>query len=449
MTTIAQVSQAMQDVLTTTAEEADRAVYFTRRPDTAKFSASTLTQTLVLGYLAHPTASEAQLAQSAARAGVVVSPAAIRDRMNARTAALLEAVLRASVRHLVASENPVALPILQRFTRVSVHDSTTVPLPTELQHVWAGCAGDGPAAALKCGVQIDMLYGALTALDLAAGRTADPTLPCQHAPLPAGSLRLADLGFFDLTVLRELDAQGVFFLSKLRAPTLIGDAQGREQALRTFVQHLGEATRWEGEVTLGRGGVVRARLLLQRVPQEVSDQRRRRIRKEARDKGRTPSAAALALAAYTILITNAPPELLSLDEALVVAKVRWQIELLFKLWKSHGRLGRVEAPHAIYQLCTVYAQLIAMLLQHWVIVVSCWRYPDHSLVKAAQVVRDHASDLASARGRAERIIETLEVITGIVSRTARINPRIKHPNTYQLLLALTTQDVEDETGLNF
>jgi hypothetical protein len=448
MTTIPQVSQAMQEVLTSTAEAAGAAVYFTRRADNAKFTASTLTQTLVLGYLAHPNASAAQLAQSAARVGVDVSQQAIRDRMNSRTAALLQAVLTMSVQHLVASDEPVAIPILQRFAGVSIHDGTTIPLPEELSALWPGCGGDGPNAALKCGVQIDMLHGALTALDIASGRTSDYVLPCQHRVLPVGSLRLADLGFFDLEVLRQHDDDGSYFLSKTRVNTIIGDDQGKEWSLWAFIQHLGVVQTWDGWVTVGHEGV-RARLLVQAVPQEVADQRRRRIRKEARDKGRTPSAAALALAAWTILITNAPPELLSLAEALVVAKVRWQIELLFKLWKSHGRLGRADAPHAWYQLCTVYAQLIAMLLQHWVIVVSCWRYPDHSLVKAAQVVRDHATVLASARGRAERLAEALETIQTIVIRAARLNPRKKRPNTYQLLLALTTPEEGDVPDFNY
>jgi hypothetical protein len=449
MTTIAQVSQMMQAVLTTTAAEADRVIHFSRRPDRAKFTASTLTQTLVLGHLAHPAASAAQLAQSAARIGVDVSPQAIESRLNSRTAALLAYVLKASVRHLVSSDEPLAIPLLQRFKGVYVHDSTSIALPDELASLWPGCAGDGPRAALKCGVQLDLLSGTLSALDLTAGRACDLSLPCQQAGLPAGSLRLADLGFFDLSRLAELAAAGCYFLSKLKAPTQVRGDSGPEQALCCFVQQLGELEHWEGEVCLGRGGSVRARLLLQRVPQEVADQRRRRLRKEARDKGRTPSKAALALAAYTILVTNAPPHLLSLEEALVLAKARWQIELLFKLWKSQGKLGRADAPNAIAQLCTVYAQLLAMLLQHWAIVVSCWRYPEHSMLKAAQVVRDHASELASARGRAERIAEVLESMHMVLRRNARLNPRKKHPNTFQLLLALTTPDGPDETFVNF
>lgn len=444
MTTIPQLSQALQELLTSAAEAADAAVHFSRRPDSAKFCASTLTQTLLLGYLAHPDATPEQLAQTAASLGVEVSAQAIEARLNPRTACLLEQVLRTSLRQLIASDTPAAIPILQRFTGLFVHDSTTIALPSQFAQRWPGCAGDGPAAALKCGVQFDLLSGALLAIDLAAGRAADVSLPCQHASLPVGSLRLADLGFFDLAVLQQLDASGAYFLSKLRVNTLISDASAQDVPLLAFVQRLGALSSWDGWVRVGQGGRLRARLLLERVPKEVADQRRRRLRKEARDKGCKPSAAALALASWTIMITNAPERLLSLHEALVLSRVRWQIELLFKLWKSQGRLEHSRSAKPDHILCELWAKLLAMLVQHWIIVVSCWRYPDRSLVKAAQVVRAQAVALASARGRLSQISEVLETIECILRRTARLNRRCEHPNTYQLLLALTTEEEQQE-----
>ena len=38
-------------------------------------------------------------------------------------------------------------------------------------------------------------------------------------------------------------------------------------------------------------------------------------------------------------------------------------------------------------LCEVYAKLIAMVFQHWLLVICCWGYPERSLVKAAQTIR--------------------------------------------------------------
>ena len=440
MTTIPQVSRAMQHVLITAAQSADTKLHYTKRPDQAKFSASTLVQTLVLGWLAHPDATVEQLSQSAARVGVDVTAQAIDQRFTLATAALLQQVLCASVQHLIASDG-LSIPILQRFTGVRIHDSTTIVLPDALAELWAGCGGSTTthtASALKCGVQLDLLTGALSGLDLADGRASDQRLGVQQAPLPKGSLRLADLGFYDLGVLGSLSAAEVYWLSKLEPTALISDATHSNCPLLAFVTSLGDLAQWEGQVWVGRGRRLRARLMVKRVPQEVADQRRR-IRKSARDKGHNPSAVALALAAWTILITNIPAEMVSLEEALIVVKVRWQIELLFKLWKSQGRVDRWRTEKAARIMCEVYAKLLALVLQQWVLAVSCWMYPDRSLVKAAQVVRDHAVELASSRARPERLEEVLETIQRVLKRTARMNTRLKHPNTYQLLLALTTE----------
>jgi hypothetical protein len=334
---------------------------------------------------------------------------------------------------------------LQRFTGVRIHDSTTIVLPDALAEQWRGCGGttaEQTSSALKCGVQLDLLSGALCGLDLADGRASDHRLGVQHAALPKRSLRLADLGFYDLGVLATLSAQEVYWLSKLEPNALIRDENGRCSSLLAFVHALGTVDEWQGLVWVGKEHRLRARLLLQRVPQEVADQRRRRIRKTARDKGLTPSAAALALADWTILLTNIPPELLTLKEALIVAKVRWQIELLFKLWKSHGQVDTWRSSKPARILCEVYAKLLAMVVQHWVLVVGCWQFPARSLVKAAHVVRDHAMELASARARLERLTEVLETIQQVLQRTARMNTRKNHPNTYQLLLALTTEPVQ-------
>jgi len=356
----------------------------------------------------------------------------------------LQQVLSASLQHLIASDG-LSIPILQRFTGVRIHDSTTIVLPDALAELWAGCGGSTTthtASALKCGVQLDLLTGALSGLDLADGRASDQRLGVQQAPLPKGSLRLADLGFYDLGVLGSLSAAEVYWLSKLEPTALISDATHSNCPLLAFVTSLGDLAQWEGQVWVGRGRRLRARLMVKRVPQEVADQRRRRIRKSARDKGHNPSAVALALAAWTILITNIPAEMVSLEEALIVVKVRWQIELLFKLWKSQGRVDRWRTEKAARIMCEVYAKLLALVLQQWVLAVSCWMYPDRSLVKAAQVVRDHAVELASSRARPERLEEVLETIQRVLKRTARMNTRLKHPNTYQLLLALTTEPAQ-------
>jgi hypothetical protein len=67
-------------------------------------------------------------------------------------------------------------------------------------------------------------------------------------------------------------------------------------------------------------------------------------------------------AAWTLLVTNMPGDCLTLREALVLVRVRWQIELLFKLWKSHGRVDESQSTKPWRILCEVYAKLLTMLV---------------------------------------------------------------------------------------
>lgn len=226
--------------------------------------------------------------------------------------------------------------------------------------------------------------------------------------------------------------QQQFWLSRYKTGTLVWDATGVCWDLPDLLAAQTSAV-VDLEVRLGQAGTLECRLLAVRAPQEVVDQRRRRLHAAARRRGTTPSTASLALAAWTILITNVPVERLTVAEALVVARTRWQIELLFKLWKSHGRIDESRSDKPWRLLCEVYAKLVAMLVQHWILVVCCWCYPDRSLTKAAQTIRRLVLHLACVLRVREQLTAALSIIQDCFAIGCRINKRKKEPHTYQLL----------------
>src|SRR5262249_50389694 len=138
---------------------------------------------------------------------------------------------------------------------------------------------------------------------------------------------------------------------------------------------------------------------------------------------------------WTLSLPHVPADRLTLQEALALGHARWQIERLFKLWKSQGVIDQWRSTHPWRILCELYAKLMAMILQHWLVLTSCWPFPNGSWVKAAATIRTYAILVASALvGLADRT-QVLEHLRQCLAAGCRLNPRKTHPNTYQLLLA--------------
>jgi hypothetical protein len=430
MTSIPQVAATLHAILTTTADLAGRQTGFVQRA--SPITGSVFVQTLVFGLLANPQASLSELTQTAAALGVTISAQALDQRFTETASLCLEQVLTAALRCVVTSD-PLATPLLARFNGVYLQDSTTIVLPPAFAERWTGCGGSTPEgdAALKLQVQLNLSDGRLLS-QLQEGRDSDRNSTLDEA-LPRGALRITDLGYWELARMKTLDAAGCFWLARAHAQTALQTSDGRWWSLVDLLTATTTAT-LDLSVRLGKQVQLPARLLAQRVPQEVADQRRRRLRATACEKGCTVSALALALAEWTVFVTNLPPDLLSLDEALVLGRMRWQIELLFKLWKSHGEVDVVRDVSYWRQTCELYAKLLARLVEHWVLVMSCWQNVDRSLTKAAATLRRHAIGLAEVLRVPTRLSEKLETIARCIAAGCRINRRRKYPTAFQLLL---------------
>lgn len=430
--TIAQVSKKIQSILCQTAAKVATECGLIQRQ--RKVSGPNLCQTLVLGWLSNPEATLEELCQTGAAVGLEISPQGLDQRFTKETSEFLRRMLEEMVTVMV-SVDPVATPLLRRFNGVYVTDSSIVQLPDALRDCWEGFGGRVATSrsAVKLQVRLDMVQGKLEGPLLCSGRVHDRTAAALHAPLPTGALHLADLGYWKLAGLADFSAQGCYWLSRLQIQTQIIDAAGRRWSQADFLQAQA-CNQVDMSVRLGVSQQLPARLLAVKVPSHVAAERRRRIKEQARSRGQRISRARLQLADWTLLVTNVPPTLLSLDEALLFARLRWQIELLFKLWKSEGRIAtwRTENPWRI--LCELYAKLMGMILQHWCFLIGNWSFPDRSWLKATKTVRQHAISLAVALPSLKQLKRAIHVLTTCLAAGCRINKSRKTPRHHQLLM---------------
>jgi hypothetical protein len=326
------------------------------------------------------------------------------------------------------------VPLLARFKAIHIRDSSIINLPGELKGVWKGVGGSqGETAALKLQVSWEQCQGSLDGIALQGGCSQDRTSPYQKMKLEAGELHIADLGYYSLEKLLQDDQEGVFWLTRLKFKTLIWDEHGTALDLLNFLAHQPQ-NQQDLSVQVGGKHKLKCRLLTSRVPPEVANQRRRRIKAQYHKAGRQPSEKLLRLAEWTLLLTNVPADQLSLPEAFVLLKVRWQIELLFKLWKSHLSLDQWTSQNPWRILTEVYAKILIALLFHWTLLSDFWKHPNRSLVKAFQAFQRYITLILFSLESQEVLNPLLASLNRCYAKSCYINKHAHLACTFQALL---------------
>src|SRR5512135_155033 len=380
MSSISQVSEEMETILSQRAKALERATGFVQR-STAQLDGPIFAQTTVLTWMHQPRAGYSQLRLTAASLGVSVSKQALEQRFSASSARLLRALLEEAVGAMISSEGNLP-EVLSRFNGVYLQDGTIISLPESLAAQWPAGVGSGKGAAMRVQARLELGHGQLAGLWLQAGQEAERSGPAIETGLPAGSLFNADMGYFTLQQMRQRGQQGQYWLTQAKATLCISDGQGRGCDLLTFLQSQ-ESDEVDVWVQVGKRERLAARLIAVRVSAQTAQGRRQRAnqrithppkgsqahvpgkgkskeQRQGKRKGKPVSAARLRLADWTILLTNVPKERLSVAEALVLARCRWQIELLWKLWKQEGKLDTWASYKPERILTEVYAKLLGL-----------------------------------------------------------------------------------------
>jgi Transposase DDE domain len=330
-------------------------------------------QTLVLGGLAQPEATRKQLHHSAVQAGMQVSVQGLDQHFNERAVPFMRTLLEAALTALVISE-PSSV-ILPQFNGVYLTDCTQVK--------WAGMG-------IKMAVRLELQRGALQARLHEIPRHDQKTEVIDQ-PLPRGALHLGDLGFFKLDRFRRWNEQGVYWVSRYKVGTSLTTLAGQALDLKHL---LTGATPIALPVKIGTRQPMTAFLLAAPLTDAALSKRHARLQEQARLDQRPLSQRQIDLAGWTIYLTNIPD--LTFAQAFTLARTRWQIELLFKLWKSHGKIMVSRSANPVRQQCEGYAKLLGVLVAHWVLLVSGWQQQRLGAVDALRILRTYVPLLQRA-----------------------------------------------------
>lgn len=287
MEMVAKVGTALQQLLGPIAEKvAEQTGVIQRRRE---FSPMSLAATFVLGYLWKPQASVDQLSKMAVQVGAEVTPQAVDQRRTPQLATFLEQLFRESLLIVVASSRSLA-PLLERFSSVTVLDSTSITLPDSQQEHFAGCGGSYSTsqAAMKLQTELDLRGGGLSHVEMESGKSPDGATVRQHARRGPGSLRIADLGYFNVPVFAEMVEAKEHFLSRLQFGTGVLLPDGTPVELLRWLKQQPGGAFIDCPILLGLRDRLPCRLIAWRVPPEQANRRRQKLRRnEAKTRQRT------------------------------------------------------------------------------------------------------------------------------------------------------------------
>src|SRR6266436_7158487 len=298
---------------------------------------------------------------------VEVSPEAIHQRMNKRALVFLQDMIRQALAKVQALEKVCADGLFTAFTKVYLIDSTGFGLPDILKDLFPGSGGSAAKAGAKIQAVWDYkssMFGhfALTPWNIPDNKYVDTVV----AFAQKGILFLWDLGYFKVQAFAHIAEAGAYFLSRLNHQTNIYETvAGRLTPieLAPFL-HTVKGNIIEKDIFIGAKDQGEARLIASRVPETSVNERRRKARKNAKKKGYTPSQAHLTLLAWNLFITNVPQTIWKTDTVIKVYPIRWQIELIFKSWKSYLHLATLTTTKEDSTLCYLYGRMLRILLNY-------------------------------------------------------------------------------------
>ena len=300
-----------------------------------------------------------------------ISGPGLQQRIVGSGGKFLERMLSEALNLSVTRSLDASIPeLLHVFRKVHLLDSTQISLPENFSSRWAGSGGSASEAGMKLQLMLDYKSGKYEEITIDDGISADQSYIKQAVKLIGkGELLINDLGYFDQNSMIDLAEREAYFLSRFnhRANLYKRKEDGTWEKFQ-LEKELKKAARkrlssCEFDVWLLKDGRhLRVRLIAERVPEKLANERRRKARKTAKKKGRQPTKKHLYLMNWSLYITNAEKEKLPAEAVSVVYPLRWYIELVFKSWKSYHGLAEVRGEREERIECFIYGRLIMIVI---------------------------------------------------------------------------------------
>jgi hypothetical protein len=251
----------------------------------------------------------------------------------------------------------------ERFKAIRILDSTEFKLPEQLAEAFPGFKGAGTSSCAHIQFEYDILSGKVNHLFLGKALTSDVVYAREQLDsLSENDLVLRDLGYYTIDTYAGIEKRKAFYVSRLKPYISIYHQESsgfKELTYKEIHKRLKDSALkyLDLQVYIGKEVKHPVRLIVNLLDEKASAKRRKREKRTKRQLNDDDKA----IHELNLFITNVPKHT-SAQEIYELYKIRWQIELLFKTWKSILKINSVRPMKASRLKCYLISKLLWILI---------------------------------------------------------------------------------------
>jgi hypothetical protein len=290
--------------------------------------------------------------------GISLTKQALCKRINESCVLFFQTVLGQIIQSKYDNNAIKTLSENHKYGRVLIQDSTIVKVPSRLFEIYSGVSNGHSSV---CNIRIQGVYNLISGNFVSFSIDAYSKNDFTAAPeldIYKYDLVLRDRGYFSYSeILRHISCGADCILRHKMKNIYLQPDSGEPIQLTKLLK---KNKFLDLIVCLNNSQKTKVRLIAQPVPESVANERKRKAKLQMR--GHNPSKEVLELMEYTIYITTITDKAFDFKKIDEIYGLRWKIEIIFKIWKSHLSFDKIHTVSNIQLLLIFHARFIMIVL---------------------------------------------------------------------------------------
>jgi Transposase DDE domain len=304
--------------------------------------------------------------------GITVSKQGLDKKFNDHSVVFLKRLIENQLSTEIT--NQIDTEWFSKFNRVIIKDGTRFDLQDDFKDILPGSGGCASEAGACIQFEFDLKKGSIIQLDITPANRPDNKEASEVLDdVEEGDLVIRDLGYHLYDSFTNIIKRKAFFISRLHPKinvyTLKNGCYQKVDFKDLYLKMTERQQVWDCKKVFIGGDKIPVNLGIEILPEDIWEKRVKNAEKNNKKKGRKINYEYKFKIRFNLFITNIPDEDLPTKIISTLYRIRWQIELIFKVWKSVFGINHKSRMKFERWLCLLYVKLLIMLV-NWNIIMS-------------------------------------------------------------------------------